>query len=232
MDEFCFRQPRVFSGGTTYGIIADDRGPRCFANLEAQTCHAQRRARRGGSHSRDDVPVQVRVLPFLPSDLSLPRYCPGDTRNSRLNTLLNAAADSYPTCSAIARSERFWSRSSRAASCSRQRLRYDMGDSPTSVANRAANGDRDIPICAAKDGTVHAFSGFLCSRPSAAPMPGSRNAPSHPAEPRGWSFSQVRTASTKMTSISLAIIVSEPRLACLVSFRRNRNVALSHSFAW
>jgi hypothetical protein len=97
---------------------------------------------------------------------------------------------------------------------------------------RAANGDRDIPTCAAKEGTVHGFSGDLWMNPSAVPIDGSRKAPSHPAEPCGWPFSQARIASTNRTSINLLVIVSEPMPGPFVSLRKKCNVALSHSFPW
>ncbi len=44
----------------------------------------------------------------------------------------------------------------------RQTVRYCMGGCPTKSVNRAANVDRDIDTCSAREATVQAFSGDRC----------------------------------------------------------------------
>jgi hypothetical protein len=160
------------------------------------------------------------------------RYSPGRLPNSRVNALLNAAVDSYPTRSATLERASARLRSNVAPTCNRHRFKYAIGDRPTSAVNFAANGERDRPTAELNAGTVHRLSGAWWMSPSAAPIDGSLSAPNQPAAPGGCSLSHVRTASTNSTSIRLVMIVAAPMSGCCVSVDRNRTVASSHSFPW
>src|ERR1700730_15713385 len=93
---------------------------------------------------RDDPSLQIRRL----------RYSPGLAPTTRLNALLNAAWDSYPTNRPT--SMTFFSRfcSNFIAFCIRHSVTYSSGVCPSSSLKRAANAERDMPAASARDATV------------------------------------------------------------------------------
>src|SRR5262245_9163102 len=159
------------------------------------------------------------------------RHEEGLLPSRRLKALLNAGPESYPTRSAISLTVSLPSLSIVVADCILQRVRYASGGSPTRELKRAANGDRDEPTAAASAAMVH---GRFCSRwmrPRAAPIWGSRIAPSHPPSPAGSLSTHARRSCTKTTSVSRVTIVSVPARGIRVSAASNRIVASSQSGA-
>jgi hypothetical protein len=80
---------------------------------------------------------------------------PGAIPVSRLNALLNAASDSYPTNLAILAVLTLPWRIMSPALCIRHRVTYISGGTPTNMVRREENAERDMPICEASSATVH-----------------------------------------------------------------------------
>lgn len=72
-------------------------------------------------------------------------YLRGEHPMTRLNAVLNAASDSYPSDSAIFETGSVPLVSLWQASIILHRVRYSIGDTPDMLLNLRANFDRDIP---------------------------------------------------------------------------------------
>ena len=80
----------------------------------------------------------------------------------RLNAVLNALSDSYPSDNATADTGSLPFASRSPASNIRQRVRYSSGALPTACLNFCENTERDIPARSASVCTVQRFAGSSC----------------------------------------------------------------------